>query len=279
MKKIFTLLSFVIMMHLTTNAQNDTLAMWSFPNNDLADTLPNVHNDANINSFIFTEGASAITMKNGLTTKAAQATEWQEGADAKSWQIKMSTLAYKTLDLSVKITAGETKPGPRDYKTQYRIGTLGEWTDLEGGELTVYNDWTTGVLEQLPLPEACQNKAELYIRFIMTSNIAQDGSEVLETGTAKVDDLLITGLLYSGLDLIANNENKVYPNPSHGTFIIESQDPIQSLNIYSMTGQLVYAQESTSTKEQIDLDLPKGSYFIEATYHNNEVKMNRIILR
>ena len=66
MKKIFTLLFFVIMIQITMNAQNDTLAMWSFPNNDLADTLPDVHNEANINSFIFTEGASAIAMKNGF---------------------------------------------------------------------------------------------------------------------------------------------------------------------------------------------------------------------
>lgn len=279
MKKIFTLLFFVIMIQITMNAQNDTLAMWSFPNNDLADTLPDVHNEANINSFIFTEGASAIAMKNGLSTKAAQATEWQEGAEAKSWQIKISTLAYKTLDLSVKITAGETNPGPRDFKTQYRIGTAGEWTDIEGGELTVYNDWTSGVLDQLPLPEACQNIEELYIRFVMTSNTAQDGSEVLETGTSKVDDLLVSGILYSGLDLISNKENRVYPNPSHGTFIIETQDQIQSLKIYSMTGQLVYVQESINTNIQIDLAVPKGSYFVEATYDNKEVRINRIIIR
>lgn len=279
MKKIFTLLFFVIMIQITMNAQNDTLAMWSFPNNDLADTLPDVHNEANINSFIFTEGASAIAMKNGLTTKAAQATEWQEGAEAKSWQIKISTLAYKTLDLSVKITAGETNPGPRDFKTQYRIGTAGEWTDIEGGELTVYNDWTSGVLDQLPLPEACQNIEELYLRFVMRSNTAQDGSEVLETGTSKVDDLLVSGILYSGLDPISNKENKVYPNPSHGQFYIESQEQIKSIRVYSMTGQLVYTKECFSTKEQINLELPQGSYFVKAEYANKEVKVNRVMLQ
>jgi len=279
MKKFFTLLTFLMFIHMASNAQNDTLAMWSFPNNDIADTLPDVHNEANAQSFIFTEGASGITMKNGLTTKAAQATEWQEGADAKSWQIKMSTLGYKTLDLSAKITAGETKPGPRDFKTQYSIGLEGEWIDIEGGELTVYNDWTTGVLDQLALPEACQNIEELYIRFVMTSNIAQDGSEVLETGTSKIDDIMISGILYSGLDLIANNENKAYPNPSNGSFYVESQDQIKTIKVYSMAGQLVYAQESFSTKVQIDLEVPKGSYFVEAIYENNEVKMNRIIIR
>lgn len=279
MKKIFTLLSFMMIIIMSSNAQNDTLAMWSFPNNDLADTMPNVHNDVNANSFIFTEGASAIVMKNGLTTKAAQATEWHDGADAKSWQIKMSTLGYKTLDLSVKLTAGENNPGPRDFKTQYRIGLEGDWTDVENGELTVYNDWTTGVLEELPLPEACQNLEALYIRFVMTSNIAQDGSDVLDSGTSKIDDLMVTGILYSGLDLIAQQANNVYPNPSNGTFFVESSEEMLSIKVYSMTGQLVYFNESPSRKIQLDLNIPQGSYFVEASYSNNEVRMNRIIIR
>lgn len=279
MKKIFTLLSLSMLLSIASFSQSDTLAMWSFPNNDLADTIADVHNEANANSFVFTEGASAIAMKNGLTTKAAQATDWQEGADAKSWQIIINTANYKTLELSAKITAGETNPGPRDWKTQFRVGTAGEWNDVEGGELIALNDWTTGVLSNLTLPEACENASELYIRLVMTSNIAQDGSEVIETGTSKVDDILITGVLYSGFDMIAKKENKVYPNPCNGTFNIESEEQIQSIKVYSMTGQLVFAKESFSTTEQINLDVPQGSYFVKAEYANKEVIMNRVLIQ
>lgn len=279
MKNIFTLLSLSMLMSLTSFSQSDTIAMWSFPNNDLMDTIADVHNEYNANSYIFTEGASAISMKNGLTTKAAQATQWQEGVDAKSWQIIINTANYKTIELSAKITAGETKPGPRDWKTQFRVGTAGQWTDVEGGELTALNDWTTGVLSDLALPENCENSTELYIRFVMTSNTAQDGSEVLETGTSKIDDILIKGVLYSGLDMIVHKENNVYPNPSHGTFNIESMEQIQSIKIYSITGQMVFAKESFSTKEQINIEVPTGTYFVKAEYANKEVIMNRVLIQ
>lgn len=279
MKKIFTILSFGLLFNLASFSQNDTLVMWTFPSGELADTLPDIHNEANTNSFVFTEGASEITMKNGLTTKAAQATEWQDGADAKSWQIKMNTTAYQSLELSVKLTAGGSNPGPRDFKTQYRVGVDGVWVDIEGGELTVLNDWTTGVINDLSLPVDCEDASELFIRFVMTSNISADGTDVLSTGTSKIEDILIKGNLISGLNIVQDVERKLFPNPSKGTFIIESNSVFKSIIIYSATGQIVFSKFAESTQEEINLNVPNGIYFVEIENMQNKKAINRLIIQ
>ncbi len=63
------------------------------------------------------------------------------------------------------------------------------------------------------------------------------------------------------------NEITVYPNPSQGTFWIGVNDYIQSLEVYNMTGQLIYSRqidkEMNQELMQVNLDVNQnGSYLI-----------------
>ncbi|HBF86999.1 MAG TPA: hypothetical protein DDX39_00040 [Bacteroidales bacterium] len=280
MKRIFTILSVLVLSISALFAQTDTLAMWTFPTTSFSDTLPDFHNEMNVNSYVFAEGTSAILMKNGATTQAVQATDWQDGANTKSWQLKASTTAYGDLALSVKLTAGGSNPGPRDFKTQYKIGTSGTWTDVAGGSLTVMNDWTTGVLSNLDLPIECENVSELFVRFVMTSDTAQNGSIVVSSGTSKIDDVLITGTVLSSVNKVKNDYSLVvFPNPTKGIFYVESNENIESIKIYSLTGQLVFSKNASTNKEQINSNLTKGLYFVQTQDINKIVKITKLIVQ
>jgi len=64
---------------------------------------------------IFTMGGtSGIEFKNGLDTKAAQVTEWDNGMDVKAWVIEISTENFENLTISSIQQSGGNDPGPKD---------------------------------------------------------------------------------------------------------------------------------------------------------------------
>ncbi len=56
----------------------------------------------------------------------------------------------------------------------------------------------------------------------------------------------------------------VYPNPSHGHFQIENRSGlhIQSIIILNLQGQVVYESRFSEIFEKVEIDLPKGSYYV-----------------
>ena len=56
----------------------------------------------------------------------------------------------------------------------------------------------------------------------------------------------------------------VYPNPSHGSFKIDNIKglKIESLEILDIQGQIVYQSHFSVAFENLEVDLPKGSYFL-----------------
>ncbi len=55
----------------------------------------------------------------------------------------------------------------------------------------------------------------------------------------------------------------LYPNPAYDKVVIESQMPIQRIEIFSMTGQCLVSQEENSERLEIPVkDLPAGTYMI-----------------
>ena len=168
-KSIFFVLLF-LPVFMQVQAQEE-IVKWTFPNNSLGDTVQNGTNALNLISTIRVEGTSAISMKNGATNYAAQATGWENGMDSKNWNIRFKTTGYDHVQISSKQQAGGTNGGPKDFKLQFKIGSTGTWADVSGGSVTLANDWTIGVIDTLNLPTECQNQSNLvYIRWIMTSN-------------------------------------------------------------------------------------------------------------
>jgi len=174
---------------------------------------------------------------------AATGENWDNGADQKFWSIKFKAALYRDFRVSSKQRAGENKPGPKDWKLQYQLSGQDSWTDIPGGEVTVANDWTSGVVEDLLLPEeANYPESSVYIRWIMTSNIDINGNEVLPTGICKIDDILITGVSPTGITKpVAIETIAVYPNPCTNTLFVAQASHASGYSIYNLAGQKVAA--------------------------------------
>src|SRR5690606_23848881 len=60
----------------------------------------------------------------------------------------------------------------------------------------------------------------------------------------------------------------VYPNPTNDILYINSQEPVASVNIYSVTGRLI--KQSLSSNINV-ADLPAGLYFAKIFAHNRTI--------
>ncbi|MBU2556894.1 MAG: hypothetical protein KJ578_03850 [Bacteroidetes bacterium] len=203
---------FLITLMITSSAlsQTETLAKWTFPSSDVADTLVEEANAFNQNAYLSTVGGTGtIEMKNGETSKAAQCNGWDNGTDTKAWYIQISTESHQNITVSSKQQSGNNDPGPKDFKLQYKIGDAGDWTDVENGAITVLNDWTTSALTDFPLPAECDNQEVLFIRWVLTSNLDINGVELVESGKTKIDDIEIKGEVFTSLDQISAENSPV----------------------------------------------------------------------
>lgn len=283
MKRTITTL-FALMFATVVFSQQDTIAKWTFPTGDLSDTMPDLANLLNQDKYIFTTGGtSAIVMKNGSTTKAAQVTNWDSGQDTKSWQIEINTTGYDSLRISSKQNAGDNNPGPRDFKLQYKLGTSGNWNDVTGGEITVDNEWTSGALLDVSLPPECKNQTSVFIRWIMTSNFDINGDDVLESGKAKIDDIIVIGSLLSAVGDIFEDPVRVniFPNPCTDKISIKSKTAMQKLEIYDISGMKVYELEQRKNLYTLNTEiLNSGLYFLKIYFPSKMLpKMQTIIVR
>jgi hypothetical protein len=261
----------------------DTLAAWSFPTGvDTLDIYPDVFIPENENYYISAEDTMAhpntnkrdVTSTTGATTFAGTAVGWDEGSEAKLWSIKIKAPGYQNLKVSSKQFSDVESPGPRDWKIQARLSGE-DWVDLENGTVVCETDWTTGVVSDIELPEQFNDpgNTSIYIRWIMTSNISTSGSNVEPAGISKIDDVVVTGEIVSGIGNARQKESfLLFPNPVNDgmLFFISSVELIQ-LNIYNTEGQLVLEQEINEAGS-IDLsNLTPGVYFAEPVLANGEI--------
>ena len=284
MKKTTTLLSICFFLLAVTTMQGQTLiAKWTFPTGTATDSLADGGLPENLNKTIRTEGGtSAIDFtKNGFTTKAAQATGWDNGAGTKCWVVSFSTVAYEQLKLSSKQQSGGNNPGPRDYKVQYRIGATGNWEDVPNSTIITANDWTTGVLDTIALPVFCSSQQLVFLRWIMTTNTNSSGGTVAPNGIDKIDDIYITGDLFIGMnDLQVQANFTVTPNPSDGPVYISSADMISGIEVINLCGQIVYSNQAVNNTTAILHSgfAPKGSYLIRIKTKLGQTGIRQVIV-
>ncbi|MDP3441466.1 MAG: T9SS type A sorting domain-containing protein [Ignavibacteria bacterium] len=263
MKQIFTLFLFLTFTTAIT-AQIETLAKWTFPSGNLSDTVAEEASTLNSSASINTIGGTgAITMKNGATTKAAQADGWDNGMGVKAWQIIINTSGFENILVNSKQQSGNTDAGPRDFKLQYKIGESDEWNDVPNGTILVANDWTTSELIDLPLPSECNNKALVFVRWVLASEFDINGVTLLPVGKTKIDDILVKGSLLIGFDdLTAQEQIRTYPNPCAEYLKIEAQSIIRKVSIYTLAGHLVSQSEFAQTEITMPIIFKKGIYLI-----------------
>ncbi len=279
MKKILLAVVFLYTLTQIVQAQEE-IVKWTFPINSITDTVQNGTNLLNPTRVIRSEGTSAITIKNGATNYAAQATGWDNGKDSKNWNISFITAGYDHVQISSKQQAGGTNGGPKDFKLQFKVGSNGTWADVAGGNVTLANDWTTGVISNLDLPSECQDQSKLvYIRWIMTSNTDASLPAITPNGVSKIDDIIVAGMLITGL---ANQKEpkglSTFPNPSLSTFSIATAIGTSIIEIYNSNGQLVYKTIPENEILPVYKSFPVGLYFIKATSNGKVSFVKHIVI-
>jgi hypothetical protein len=120
---------------------------------------------------------------------------------------------------------------------------------------------------------AAYTEQTIYIAFKFTSTT--EGSATWEIDNVRVKDE------NSG---IAENHPQVnldlYPNPSTGILYFNADKPVTGLEVYTVSGMLVYREANTATQGQIDLSqLGKGVYVVKINADNTYTLSRRIIIQ
>lgn len=148
------------------------------------------------------------------------------------------------------------------------------WTDLSDEavwpEEGSFFEWTnSGVLDISAWGDDNINIAFVY-------NSTPEGS-----ATWEVDNVLVQAILTESISEDATrNSVSIYPNPGHGIFNVESEQSIQNLEIYSMTGQMMVQVNPENNNIEIDLrNLTPGIYFARIVDAEANSITQKIVIR
>jgi hypothetical protein len=291
MRKKITLLSlaFVLFSAMQINAQ-DTIAAWTFPAgsaDDVVDVSLPINSSRYISCEYGTWGASSFYELNisyiegfeGTPDSCASASGMENGADSICWMLKFKTVGYHNLKLYSKQKADATNPGPADFKVQYKLSGWTEWLDLPNGTISCADDWTTGVLNGVSLPDTCNDLSiNVSLRWLQTSNLDHNGSAVLASGISMIDDIIVTGDLIAGVERNKFTTINVYPNPSNGYFTIENDEEMLQVQIFDLLGKCVYTKNDLQEKQMQINGLETGVYFVHVTKTDNTVAVSKIVV-
>ncbi|HQP05176.1 MAG TPA: M6 family metalloprotease domain-containing protein, partial [Bacteroidales bacterium] len=171
----------------------EVIVLWDFPNspdNNVADAGITTNLTKTIVPF---GGVSDILYSAaGVTTRSIDGETWASGSGTKGWSVNFSTLGYGTLKLSFAQMSNNAA-SPRNFKIQYSLNGT-SWTDLGVNIVLVEDVWY--VMNDIVLPAACENKANVYLRWLMTSNTSCSGGTVssnLTTRRNAMDNVKVTG--------------------------------------------------------------------------------------
>jgi len=281
--KNFLLFGLLLSAFTALSQTTDTIVQWTFPDSSLAQGAKSDGGlPVNIGNPITTVGGTSALIYShaGLTSYCARATGWDGGSGSKYWLVYFSTFGYHSLKLSSKQQSSTASEGPRDFKVQYATSFSGIWTDVPSAIVLDSNDWTHGVLSNVNLPAACNNKDSVYLRWIMTSNTSVSGATVLAAGPNKIDDIFISGVVVTPFVPSIENPHSVslYQNYSNNTLTIYNKETVKNIYLFDIIGKQVYNRENPSANTIINMsEFNKGIYIIKILFDDNAVVTRKII--
>jgi len=108
------------------------------------------------------------------------------------WETAISTTGRTDIAVTWRMRSPAT--GPRDWRLQYRAGSAGDWNNV-GGTIALPSGLPASTLEapvqRRFLPSSAENHERLYLRWLMTSNLAPNGNPIASGGTHQINDLVI----------------------------------------------------------------------------------------
>jgi hypothetical protein len=265
-------------------AQQDTVIGFTFPDPGDVEFNANLGLDGNLTYDIRAENDEGdnltVAIEDAEEAYALGAEGWDNGNGIKYWSIKFKADGYTDFNVSSIQSSDLDNPGPKDWKLQARFSGE-DWVDIPNGNVSVGEDWTTGVVENLPLPSSFDNPGttSVYIRWIMTSNIATDDSDVLATGKSLIDNIIVKATNSTGVESTIYSANlNVFPNPCRENINIEADEEINRIEIYSANGTRMELKQDNVFKTTISTEnLSSGLYFARI-FFNNEVPFTKRII-
>ena len=197
---------------------NSTIVEWDFNDADrIADGgLP--ANETQTVARIPAPGSYTFTGGNILSANG-----WNSGAGTKYWEASFSTEQHTDIKVSSRQTS--TSTGPVHFKLQYKIGSGGTYADVTNSTLTLGTGWGAQ-LTRLPLPAACNNQTNVFLRWLMTSNTAVNGGSVGSSGASRIDDVLIVGTAFDLPPVVDPIDNQTVFEGELLSFTVTASDPV-----------------------------------------------------
>ncbi len=179
--------------YITVSPYN-VIVKWNFPTNS-ADATADGGIEANLDKTISAGGNNIGTptyATSGASSMCASVTGWNNASNnnPKYWTVNFTTLNYNNIKLWSKQCGGGNR-APKNFKVQYSLNGT-SWTDIT--TVTCARDWTTGVLSEVSLPNACSNQNTVYLRWVVTSTTQISGGQTVNGTTASyIDDIVVKG--------------------------------------------------------------------------------------
>lgn len=128
---------------------------------------------------------------------------------SKSWQTApFTTIGYHTIGVSANMKS-DNNAGPRDFALEYSINNGANWVLVNNFTVS-----SSSLAKTANLPEACQNKASVILRWRNTSNFAAGTGFTTATGKCYMKTVTIDGLLPVIPSTQANNITIVSRTPT-----------------------------------------------------------------
>ncbi|WP_339322412.1 fibronectin type III domain-containing protein [Paenibacillus sp. FSL W8-0194] len=128
--------------------------------------------------------------------KAIRYQGWHpEAGKEKYWLASLSTKGYHNIAIS-SVQQGRGTTGPRDFRVQFSTDRE-NWTNITGSgtnvpDLVLSPD-TPSVLNEIPLPPAAYDQAQLYIRWVVVTDTSTSGSTIGDRGSSQLISISVTG--------------------------------------------------------------------------------------
>jgi len=208
-----------------------------------------------------------------------------ESSDTGDWG--MNTPAYFCLDnLMVRPDGAPYVANPMgdlsiiSNDSAYVFDISGVFSDPDDNDSAIVKEVMANNNEELLFASISGDELTLKGIAMLTKSTFVEVQLVLEGslgGLAAMDTVMVTLEFFTGLEDDPLSRVSIYPNPSTGQFVIDSESgEVQNVSIYSITGTKVYTNRHLLSGESIDLSSQAPGAYIVRIQHQSGVSSKMI---
>jgi hypothetical protein len=175
--------------------------------------------------------------------------------------------------ISTEINRGQSYPISITNGEHFGGDQMGCWIDWNyNGDFTDENEYfainysnPVGTGTILVPENARIGSTRMRLRLMYDGSILPCGN----TNYGEVEDYTVNILPSLSSQIFENDKFMIYPNPSNGNFTLKIEkntEKVDSIEIYTINGQLIYRKTTVSSLNQIELKVSKGIYLLKISH-------------